>query len=122
MRDIPGNQILVSLAAECCAISVSVVHHLFFRPVQHLAESVQILKTCHVSDNRHALPLVIIFKELEAGIAGHRVAAFVLALLYDLNIDALVLTAAQCQLNVSLISQHELRILYAFFLLLKGTR
>ena len=36
-----------------------------------------------------------------------------------LNIDALVLTATQCQLNVSLISQHELRILYAFFLVVE---
>ena len=82
-------------------------HHLFLGPVDDLAETVEVLEIGHVADGGQGLTLVVVLDELELGLAGFRVFAHVLALLDDHDIQILILAAAQRQLNVALVAQHE---------------
>ena len=103
------------------------VHHFFLGPVQHLAETVHVLKVSHVTNGRQRISLIIVLDELELGLAGHRIFAQILALLNLGNIEIRILAASQRQLDVALIAQNKLcrdslllRSYLAFCL--KGTR
>ena len=69
------------------------VHHFFLGPVQHLAETVHVLKVSHVANSRQRISLIIVLDELELGLAGHRIFAQILALLNlgERNVEVFVL-------------------------------
>ena len=69
-------------------------HHLLFRPIQRLAEAVEVLEVGHIAYRGQCIPLIVVLDELEFGFSGFRVFAEVLALLDDHNIQILVLAAA----------------------------
>ena len=69
-------------------------HHFLFRPIQHLAEAVEVLKVGHIPNRGQRVTLIVILDELEFGFSGFRVFAEVLTLLDDHNIQILVLAAA----------------------------
>ena len=107
LRNFPGEQILIAFATECRAVGVCMGHHLFFAPIQHLAESVQVLKECHVTDCRQGIAHIIVLDKLKPGFSGFGVFAAVLALLDNHNIKVFVLAAAQCQLDIAFVTKHE---------------
>ena len=52
LRDFASQQFLVLLPTERLGVGICVVHHFFFGPVQHLAETVHVLKVSHVANGR----------------------------------------------------------------------
>jgi len=84
-----------------------VVHHFFLGPVQHLAETVHVLKVSHVANGRQRISQIIVLDELKLGLAGHRIFAQILALLNLGNIEIRILAAAQGQLDIALIAQNK---------------
>ena len=93
-RDFASHQVFVVLTAESLGIGIGMGHHFLFRPIQHLAEAVEVLKVGHIPDRGQRVTLIVILDELEFGFSGFRVFAEVLALLDDHNIQILVLAAA----------------------------
>ena len=107
LRDFARHQVFIALAAESLGIGIGVGHHLLFRPIQRLAEAVEVLEVGHIAYRGQCIPLVVVLNELELGLAGRGVFAEVLTL-FDLHhVKFPVLAAAQGQLDVTLIAQNK---------------
>ena len=86
-------------------------HHLVCRPVQSFLEAIDILKVGNIAHSRHCCTLFKIFDEVHfmetlfKGIPTPQFSGFDFQ-----DIQALVLARSQSQLDVSLVTQNELRL------------
>lgn len=109
-----------AVGGECRAELISVSHHLLLAPVDSLAESIGQLEESIVSDGRRFLPGVpAVHHQIDFDVFIQRIEEFQLALFDGHHVQFLILTRTDCQLNVSLVSQLELRYLALFLVVIR---
>ena len=84
------------------------IEHLFTRPVDALAEAVQILEVSHVADDRELFAQIIVFDEFELRLRGVRIFAEVFALPNLHAVQIGILTAPERELDIAFITEDKL--------------
>ena len=84
------------------------IEHLFPRPVDALAETIQVLEIGHVADDRELFAQIIVFDEFELWLSSLRGFAEVFALSNLHAVQIGILAAPERELDIAFVAENKL--------------